>query len=89
MRQLVRVDLVLRYIFLNTKEPGVGVLSPNWEVPYKVQGMLRPGVYELEILDGRCINNPWKAIKLSVHPMHLLTSGREVYLTRVINILSH
>ena len=55
----MRGDLVLRRFFLNMKEQGVGVLGQNWEGPYRVQGALKLGVYELETLDGKCINNPW------------------------------
>ncbi|KAL5568572.1 hypothetical protein UlMin_025147 [Ulmus minor] len=32
LRRFVKGDLVLRKVFLNTKEKGVGVLGPNWEV---------------------------------------------------------
>ncbi|KAL5559555.1 hypothetical protein UlMin_035766 [Ulmus minor] len=33
LRRFVKGDLVLRKVFLNTKEKGVGVLGPNWEGP--------------------------------------------------------
>ncbi|KAL5539602.1 hypothetical protein UlMin_044178 [Ulmus minor] len=43
LRRFVKGDLVLRKVFLNTKEKGVGVLGPNWEGPYRVRAIIRPG----------------------------------------------
>ncbi|KAK2999691.1 hypothetical protein RJ639_023943 [Escallonia herrerae] len=34
---------------------AVGKLSPNWEGPYKVSKVLRPGAYSLETLFGEAI----------------------------------
>ncbi|KAL5539414.1 hypothetical protein UlMin_045365 [Ulmus minor] len=59
LRRFVKGDLVLRKVFLNTKEKGVGVLGPNWEGPYRVRAIIRPGTYELETLEGRVLGNPW------------------------------
>ncbi|KAL5543517.1 hypothetical protein UlMin_007301 [Ulmus minor] len=61
LRRFVKGDLVLRKVFLNTKEKGVGVLGPNWEGPYRVRAIIRPGTYELETLEGRVLDNPWNA----------------------------
>ncbi|KAL5554258.1 hypothetical protein UlMin_041659 [Ulmus minor] len=61
LRRFTKGDLVLRRIFLNTKEKGVGVLGPNWEGPYRVRAVLRTGTYELETLGGRVLANPWNA----------------------------
>ncbi|KAL5582231.1 hypothetical protein UlMin_014673 [Ulmus minor] len=61
LRRFVKGDLVLRKVFLNTKEKGVGVLGPNWEGPYRVRAIIRPGTYELETLEGRVLGNPWNA----------------------------
>ncbi|KAL5545130.1 hypothetical protein UlMin_008914 [Ulmus minor] len=61
LRCFVKGDLVLRKVFLNTKEKGVGVLGPNWEGPYRVRAIIRPGTYELETLEGRVLDNPWNA----------------------------
>ena len=47
--------------FSKHEEARFGVLGPNWEGPYKVQGVLKSGVYKLENLDGKLINNPWNA----------------------------
>ena len=54
-------DLVLRRVFQNTQEPGVGSFGPNWEGPYKVVRIVRGGVYELEDLEGRPLKHPWNA----------------------------
>ncbi|KAL5571888.1 hypothetical protein UlMin_021485 [Ulmus minor] len=61
LRRFVKGDLVLRKVFLNTKDKGVGVLGPNWEGPYRVRAIIRPGTYELETLEGRVLGNPWNA----------------------------
>ncbi|KAL5550934.1 hypothetical protein UlMin_001110 [Ulmus minor] len=61
LRRFVKGDLVLRKVFLNTKEKGVGVLGPNWEGPYRVRAIIRPGTYELKTLEGRVLGNPWNA----------------------------
>ena len=61
LRRFIKGDLVLRKFFLNTKEKGVGVLGPNWEGPYRVRAIIRPGTYELETLEGRVLGNPWNA----------------------------
>ena len=37
-------DLVLRNIFQSTNEQNVGVLGPNWEGPYRVVEIIRPGL---------------------------------------------
>ena len=53
--------LVLRKVFQNTQEPGVGTFGTNWEGPYKVVRMVKSGVYELEDLGGRPLGHPWNA----------------------------
>ena len=54
-------DLVLRRVFQNTQEPGVGSFGPNWEGPYKIVRIVRTGVYELEDLGGKPLSHPWNA----------------------------
>ena len=44
-RSFLLGDLVLRKVTLSTKEPNVGKLDPNWEDPYKVVKVSRPGTY--------------------------------------------
>ena len=58
-------NLVLRRIFINTKEQGVGVLRPNWKGPYCIGAVQRLGTYELEKLRGRVLVNPWNAEHLT------------------------
>ena len=35
-RSFLLGDLVLKKVFQNTQEPGIGKFGPNWEGPYKV-----------------------------------------------------
>uniref|UniRef100_A0A2N9EQY5 Uncharacterized protein n=1 Tax=Fagus sylvatica TaxID=28930 RepID=A0A2N9EQY5_FAGSY len=50
-RQLSIGDLVLRKVTLATRNPSEGKLGPNWEGPYKVIEVRRPGTYHLEETD--------------------------------------
>ncbi|KAK3017669.1 hypothetical protein RJ639_003986 [Escallonia herrerae] len=43
---------------------AVGKLSPNWERPYKISKVLRPGAYSLETLSGEAIPRTWNADNL-------------------------
>uniref|UniRef100_A0A2N9F6A1 Uncharacterized protein n=1 Tax=Fagus sylvatica TaxID=28930 RepID=A0A2N9F6A1_FAGSY len=52
-RQLSIGDLVLRKVTLATRNPSEGKLGPNWEGPYKVIEVRRPGTYHLEDMNGR------------------------------------
>ena len=52
-------DLMLRHIFLATRDPTAGVLGPNWEGPYQIESVIRPGVYKLARLDGSLIQRAW------------------------------
>ena len=61
LRRFAKGDLVLRKVFHNTKKKGVGVLGPNGEGLYRVCTVICPGTYELEILEGRVLDNPWNA----------------------------
>ena len=54
-------SLVLRRVFQNTKDPSSGVLGPNWEGPYKIIEVIRPGTYRLEHLDGKKVQHSWNA----------------------------
>uniref|UniRef100_A0A2N9I431 Uncharacterized protein n=1 Tax=Fagus sylvatica TaxID=28930 RepID=A0A2N9I431_FAGSY len=60
-RQLSVGDLVLRKVTLATKNPSEGKLGPNWEGPYKVIEIRRPGTYHLEDMDGQRLPHPWNA----------------------------
>jgi hypothetical protein len=54
-------DLVLRKVFLATRELNSGSLGPNWEGPYKVTKVLLKGAYELEDMEGKPLLHPWNA----------------------------
>lgn len=56
-------DAVLRELatFMPTKQ---GKLMPNWEGPYTVIEVVRPGTYKLAGSDGIPIKNTWHAARL-------------------------
>ncbi|GAV79165.1 hypothetical protein CFOL_v3_22630 [Cephalotus follicularis] len=60
-RPLRKGDLVLRNAAVADSTGTRGKLAPNWEGPYKVKRMLRPGTFELETLGGREIPRAWNA----------------------------
>ncbi|KAK3006034.1 hypothetical protein RJ639_016313 [Escallonia herrerae] len=57
-------DLVLRKLGVSNPKAAVGKLSPNWEGPYKISKVLRPGTYSLETLSGEAIPRTWNADNL-------------------------
>ena len=48
-------DLMLKKVLPNMKEVNVEVLGPNWEGPYMIAEVLRPGTYKLKSLDGKMV----------------------------------
>ncbi|GAV86578.1 hypothetical protein CFOL_v3_30008 [Cephalotus follicularis] len=60
-RPLREGDLVLRNSAIADPTGTRGKLAPNWEGPYKVKRMLRPGKFKLETLEGREIPRAWNA----------------------------
>uniref|UniRef100_A0A2N9FYE4 Reverse transcriptase n=1 Tax=Fagus sylvatica TaxID=28930 RepID=A0A2N9FYE4_FAGSY len=72
-RQLSVGDLVLRKVTLATKNPSEGKLGPNWEGPYKVIEIRRPGTYHLEDMNGRRLPHPWNA----EHPQEILSLKKD------------
>ena len=52
-------DLVLKVVNQSTKNPSHGKLGPNWEGPYRVMKVNRPGTYWLQTLEGRDLSHPW------------------------------
>ena len=58
-RQFSVGDLVLRRVFLATRDPKVGVLGPNGEGPYEIETVIRPGVYKLARLEGGLVPRAW------------------------------
>ncbi|XP_015381713.1 uncharacterized protein LOC107174938 [Citrus sinensis] len=64
IRQFKVGDWVLRRVNQNMKDSTQGVLRPNWEGPYRVKQIVRPGAYKLVRTDGHEVKRPWKAAHL-------------------------
>ena len=60
-RRFKEDDLVLRKINANTKEVSIGVLRPNWEGSYIIEGVVQPGTYKLKQRDGSLEPRTWNA----------------------------
>ncbi|GAV76363.1 hypothetical protein CFOL_v3_19838 [Cephalotus follicularis] len=60
-RPLKEGDLVIRNATIADPTCTRGKLAPNWEGPYKVKRVLRPGTFKLETLGGREIPWAWNA----------------------------
>nr|CAN67611.1 hypothetical protein VITISV_011154 [Vitis vinifera] len=56
--------LVLRKVFENTAETGVGKFQANWEGPYIVSKSSENGAYHLQKLDGTPLLRPWNVSNL-------------------------
>ncbi|XP_074326562.1 uncharacterized protein LOC141664508 [Apium graveolens] len=56
-------DLVLRELAASMPARQ-GKLQPNWEGPYKVIEVVRPGTYKLKTLTGKAIRNTWHVSRL-------------------------
>ena len=50
-------DLVLKEILPARKDPTHGKLGSNWEGPYIVSRIIRPGNYELQIEEGKPLHH--------------------------------
>ncbi|CAA7043967.1 unnamed protein product [Microthlaspi erraticum] len=57
-------DLALRKVFQNTAELNAGKLGANWEGPYRITDIVRPGAYRIETMDGKTIQKPWNVMHL-------------------------
>ncbi|XP_024016829.1 uncharacterized protein LOC112090235 [Eutrema salsugineum] len=57
-------DLVLRKVYQNKEEKNAGKLGANWEGPYQVMKVVKPGVYQLMKLDGTPIPRSWNTMHL-------------------------
>ncbi|XP_075088189.1 uncharacterized protein LOC142170232 [Nicotiana tabacum] len=57
-------DYVLKKFFQSTRVANTGKLSPNWEGPYKIHGIIGKGAYELETLDGKILPSNWNVVHL-------------------------
>ena len=54
-------DLVLKKLLPARKNPAHGKLGPNWEGPYIVSRVVRPGNYELQTEEGKILPHAWNA----------------------------
>ena len=54
-------DLVLKKLLPARKNPAHGKLGPNWECPYIISRVVRPGYYELQIEEGKILQHAWNA----------------------------
>ncbi|XP_074352025.1 uncharacterized protein LOC141691185 [Apium graveolens] len=63
IREYEAGDLVLRHT--EASDPtNQGKLQPNWEGPYIVKEVLRPGTYKLSYLGGTEVPNTWHGARL-------------------------
>ena len=56
-------DMVLRRAEVS-RPMEQGKLSPNWEGPYQVEEVIRPGTYRLKTLEGKTLSRPWNVQNL-------------------------
>ena len=54
-------DLVLKKLLPTRKNPAHGKLGPNWEGPYIISRIIRPGNYELQTEEGKILHHAWNA----------------------------
>ena len=54
-------DLILKKLMPTRKDPAHRKLGPNWEGPYIVSRIIRPGNYELQTEEGKALPHSWNA----------------------------
>ena len=54
-------DLVLKKLLPTRKNPTHGKLGPNWEGPYIISHVVRPGNYEVQTKEGKVPRHAWNA----------------------------
>ena len=54
-------DLVLKKLLPARKNPAHRKLGPNWEGPYIISRVVRPGTYELQTEEGKILHHAWNA----------------------------
>ena len=54
-------DLVLKKLLPARKNPAHGKLAPNWEGPYIISRVIKPGNYELQTEEGKVLRHAWNA----------------------------
>ena len=60
-RSYMSDDLVLKKLLPARKNPALGKLGPNWEGPYIISRVVRPGNYELQTKEGKILQHTWNA----------------------------
>ncbi|KAM2716207.1 hypothetical protein EV2_045717 [Malus domestica] len=60
-------DWVLKKRLLCDRVPSEGTLSPNWDGPFEVVGISRPGSYKLRNSDSKTFGHPWNADHLKYY----------------------
>ena len=60
-RSYMSGDLVLKKLLPARKNPAHRKLGPNWEGPYIVYRVVRPGNYKLQIEEGKILQQAWNA----------------------------
>ncbi|KAM2770624.1 hypothetical protein PS2_013261 [Malus domestica] len=60
-------DWVLKKRLLCDRVPSEGTLSPNWDGPFEVVGISRPGFYKLRNSDGKTLGHQWNADHLKYY----------------------
>ena len=65
-RSYMSGDLVLKKLLLARKNPAHGKLGPNWEGPYIISRVVRPGNYELQTEEGKVLQHTWNAEHLKL-----------------------
>ncbi|KAM1257940.1 hypothetical protein ACFX2J_037437 [Malus domestica] len=60
-------DWVLKKRFLCDRVLSEVTLSPNWDGPFEVVGISRPGSYKLRSSDGKILGHPWNADHLKYY----------------------
>ena len=54
-------DIVLKKLLPWRKNPAHGKLGLNWEGPYIISRVVRPGNYELQTEEGKILHHAWNA----------------------------
>ena len=54
-------NLVLKKLLPARKNPAHGKLGPNWEGPYIMSRVIKPGNYELQTEEGKILPLAWNA----------------------------
>ena len=57
-------DLVLKKLLPARKNLTHGKLGPNWEGPYIISRVVRPGNYEHQTEEGKVLHHAWNAERL-------------------------